>query len=286
MTAPIERTFAVPGLALAAREWGKPGGLPVIALHGWLDNAGTFDLLAPLLEKAHIVALDSAGHGLSGHRSADATYNIWQDVPEVFAVADQLGWQRFALLGHSRGAAIACLAAGTFPERVSALALLDGGVPIPAEPAEVPTRFAESITARERQRLIHGRIFANRNDAIAERSRGFTKTTMGAAEILAQRSLHPVEGGFSWFVDQRLKTESELRLSHEQISAFMTTISAPTLAILATDSPLSRRDWFQSLLRQIRQLEVIEVTGGHHCHLEGREQGIAAHVTPFLIANA
>ena len=85
----------MPGLTLAAREWGEPGGLPVIALHGWLDNAGTFDLLAPRLEGTHLIALDCAGHGLSGHRSPDATYNVWQDVPEVFAVADLMGWERF-----------------------------------------------------------------------------------------------------------------------------------------------------------------------------------------------
>ncbi|MGD8323921.1 MAG: alpha/beta fold hydrolase, partial [Gammaproteobacteria bacterium] len=107
MNEPVERTFDVPGLSLAAREWGTAGELPVIALHGWLDNAGSFDLLAPQLSGVHLIALDCAGHGLSGHRSPDATYNVWQDVPDVFAVASRLGWDRFTLLGHSRGAAIA-----------------------------------------------------------------------------------------------------------------------------------------------------------------------------------
>ena len=278
----IERTFDLPGLTLAAREWGAAGNPPVVALHGWLDNAGSFDLLAPLLDRLHIVALDSAGHGHSGHRSADAGYNIWQDVPDVFAVADRLGWQRFALLGHSRGAAIACLAAATFPQRVSALALLDGGVPLPGEPEEAPARLAESLLHRAREPAVHGRVFASREEAIRERSRGFTETTLAAADVLARRSLRAVEGGYSWFVDQRLKSESELRLSHEQIAAFMRRIDSPALSILARQSPLTHREWFQTLLREIPGLRILEIDGGHHFHLEGAEAEIAAHVAGIL----
>ncbi|MGK2915619.1 MAG: alpha/beta fold hydrolase, partial [Porticoccaceae bacterium] len=109
MSRPLEHRFVRQGLTLAAREWGDPEGLPVLALHGWLDNCGSFAVLAPLLIGVRLVALDLAGHGLSSHRSADATYNIWQDVGDVHAVAEQLGWENFALLGHSRGAMIATL---------------------------------------------------------------------------------------------------------------------------------------------------------------------------------
>ena len=34
-----------------AKVWGPPDGKPVIACHGWLDNAGAFDNLIPLLPK-------------------------------------------------------------------------------------------------------------------------------------------------------------------------------------------------------------------------------------------
>ena len=101
---PRERRFALPGLTLAAEIWGSPGERPIIASHGWLDNAGSFSLLAPLLPGYEIVALDLAGHGLSGSRSPDSAYNLWQDVGDLLDVADAMGWQRFTLLGHSRGA--------------------------------------------------------------------------------------------------------------------------------------------------------------------------------------
>ena len=69
---PRERRFALPGLTLASEIWGAEGGRPVLASHGWLDNAGTFASLAPLLPDCEIVALDLAGHGLSDARSADS----------------------------------------------------------------------------------------------------------------------------------------------------------------------------------------------------------------------
>ena len=77
---------------LAGLEFGTPGGRPVLALHGWLDNAASFATVAPLLAKnLHIVALDLPGHGHSGHRSADASYPFTEWVPEVFRAADALG---------------------------------------------------------------------------------------------------------------------------------------------------------------------------------------------------
>jgi pimeloyl-ACP methyl ester carboxylesterase len=51
-TAPTERRIALPHLALSAQVWGDDAAPPLLALHGWLDNAGSFALLAPLLAHA------------------------------------------------------------------------------------------------------------------------------------------------------------------------------------------------------------------------------------------
>ena len=81
-----ERTFNVNGLNFAAKEWGTPGATPVIALHGWLDNAASFDVMLPHMDNFHVIAIDCAGHGNSSFRSADSSYNIWQDIPEVMGI--------------------------------------------------------------------------------------------------------------------------------------------------------------------------------------------------------
>ena len=140
-----ERTFELNGLTLTAKEWGRSGSIPVIALHGWLDNAASFDRILPFMENLHVIALDLAGHGRSSHRSADSSYDTWIDIGEVMSVADQMGWDRFALLGHSRGAIISGLIAGTFPERITHAVLIDGYVPMPQSPDNAAKQVMKAI---------------------------------------------------------------------------------------------------------------------------------------------
>ena len=73
------RAFSVTadGLTYAGLEWGDPDGYPILALHGWLDNALSFSVIAPFLSEYRLIALDVSGQGLSYHRSPDATYHIW-----------------------------------------------------------------------------------------------------------------------------------------------------------------------------------------------------------------
>ena len=71
-----EKTISIPGFTIAAREWGAADGIPVLAVHGWLDNASSFQFLAPLLPQAHIVAVDLPGCGLSSHRAPGALLSL------------------------------------------------------------------------------------------------------------------------------------------------------------------------------------------------------------------
>jgi pimeloyl-ACP methyl ester carboxylesterase len=258
--------------------------VPVLALHGWLDNASTFDLLAPLLPDCEIVALDLAGHGRSGFRSPDAAYNIWEDVGDLLEVAEQLGWQRFNLLGHSRGAAIAMLFAAAFPELTDRLVLVEGGVPLVGPAAEAPETLARSFRERRELRAKSGRVFSDRATAIAERARGFTKLSPEAAEILARRALLEVAGGFQWHADQRLKGAPEVRLTREQVRAFVERVEAPVLMVLAEESPFGGTDLYQEMIGAFEEIETVVLPGAHHLHLEGAQGEIAALVRRFLAA--
>ncbi|MBN1237814.1 MAG: alpha/beta hydrolase [Gammaproteobacteria bacterium] len=279
---PAERRFDVTGLTIAAREWGRRGDLPVLAMHGWLDNAGSFDLLAPLLEGCNTVALDAAGHGFSGFRSADSGYNLWQDVGDMIDVADLLGFDRFRLIGHSRGAAIATLLAGTCPERVEQLVLIEGGLPLIGRPEDAPGTLAQALRRKRELAGRSGRVFADRDAAIAERVAGFTPVTREAAEILARRSLREVAGGHTWHCDQRLKAPSELRLTAEHVRAFVRRVEAPVLMLMAEQSAF--RDWreYADIVPLFRRLDSATLPGRHHLHLEGTEAEIAARIRRFF----
>ena len=141
MSTPVEEVrLSLPHIELAAHLFGPEDGLPVIALHGWLDNANSFARLAPKLQGLRIIALDMAGHGHSAHRPTGAGYALWDYVFDVLQVAEQLGWKRFALLGHSLGAIVSLVLAGALPERVTHLGLIDGAIP--------PTGTADNAAER------------------------------------------------------------------------------------------------------------------------------------------
>jgi alpha-beta hydrolase superfamily lysophospholipase len=99
------------GLRLAARRWegaaprGDAAGRRVLAVHGWLDNASSFDLLVPaLLAQPHapptvVVAIDLPGHGRSDTRPGPLSF--LDPVEAVLEALEALQWPSCHLLGHS-----------------------------------------------------------------------------------------------------------------------------------------------------------------------------------------
>ena len=67
--------------------WGSKTKQPVLALHGWQDNAGTWDKLSPyLLPEISILAIDLPGHGLSSHYPPGQMYYLFWDGVYVVSV--------------------------------------------------------------------------------------------------------------------------------------------------------------------------------------------------------
>lgn len=236
-----------------------------MAVHGWLDNAASFDVLAPQLRDVHLVAIDCAGHGLSDHRF---TYNIWEDVGEIFAIADQLGWKEFALLGHSRGAIISTLAAGTFPERISHLAMIDGMLPATTPPSEAAQQLARSIVEVRRHRQRGFSVYPDIDTAIMVRQRAEIAISEEAARLLLRRGLKEVEGGYTWTSDPQLKAASAFRFSDEQVDSFVQRITAPMLLVLAHDGIPRLTGRHEEIARRYPKIRVEWLEGGHHLHME------------------
>ena len=123
---PEELEIQTSTMRLSAKCWGEPEGMPVLAFHGWLDNAATFDHLAPLLKDFRLVSIDLPGHGLSEHKPSSSSYHFSDIIVEMLEVLNVLGWQSFSLLGHSMGAGVASYLAGTIPEKIKSVILIEG----------------------------------------------------------------------------------------------------------------------------------------------------------------
>jgi pimeloyl-ACP methyl ester carboxylesterase len=258
-----EIRLTLPHIELAAHLYGPADGLPVIALHGWLDNANSFARLAPKLEGLRIVALDMAGHGFSDHRPAGAGYALWDYAYDVLQVAEQLGWQRFSLLGHSLGGIIATLLAGALPQRIARLALIDGVVPLLGDAEESAQRLGEALQAQLALAGKRKSVYPSMDRAVEARMRGHVAVSREAAEWLALRGLAPVPGGYSWRSDSRLTLPSPTRLVEAQAMAYVRAVNCPNLLVVAAEGMLARN---QALLSQL-PLQQEQLPGGHHLHL-------------------
>ena len=258
-----EMRLSLPHIELAAHVFGPADGVPVIALHGWLDNANSFARLAPRLHGLRILAIDMAGHGHSAHRPLGAGYALWDYVYDVLQVAEQLGWQRFGLLGHSLGAIVSVVLAGAMPHRVSHLALIDGVLPPTANDEDPAERLGMALQAQLDHENKRKSVHKTLERAIEARMKGVVAVSREAAELLAQRGLMPVPGGYTWRSDSRLTLHSPLRLSEAQALAFVRRVACPTRLVVAQEGMLARH----TALLEGLPFAVEYLPGGHHLHL-------------------
>ena len=279
---PEELEIQTSSIHLVAKCWGNPDGLPVLAFHGWLDNAATFDNLAPLLPELRILSLDLPGHGHSDHRPSGSAYYFIDMVMDVIEVADVLGWERFSLLGHSMGAGVATYLAGTLQEKIDYVILIEGIGSIVQKPEKMPEDFRESAIQWMRRSKKQLPIYPDIESAVKVRHQvgGILKSSV---RPLVERGLKPVNGGYTWRSDPILKSKSRHYFTEEQAQAFIKEITAPVLLI---EGENTEKDYWYELLQKrmpyVKNLQHQIVPGGHHLHLDNPEP-VAMAIREFLI---
>lgn len=267
-------------LHIALKVLGQPNPPPIIAIHGWLDNANSFDLLAPLIPNQHIIAIDLPGHGLSDYRPPGAIYHFWDWIADLHEIVTELGLTTFSLLGHSMGAAIATLYAGIYSEHIAKLILIDGIGPVTSPVNAYPDLLKKMIAQRTRNIAAQG-VYPSMAAAIDVRAK-VGKFAKQYAQILATRGVDQVASGYSWRYDPRLKLTSPARLTEPQVGAFITRIKCPTLIIKASHGLLTEHnEIFSQRVALLNQFYLEEIDGGHHVHMENAE-AVAAVVNKFL----
>jgi pimeloyl-ACP methyl ester carboxylesterase len=113
------------GRRLCFRQFGDPGGQPLLYCHGFPSCRLEAGLMADAASAAgaRLIAADRPGMGGSSPQSGRRIGDWPQDLA---ALADHLGLARFHLLGVSGGAPFAMACATAFPERILGLGLVCG----------------------------------------------------------------------------------------------------------------------------------------------------------------
>lgn len=263
------------GVTLCGRR--RPGvGMPTLCLHGWLDNCASFDPLLERLPDLDVLAVDLPGHGLSDPLPSVICHYL-DYAACVLELAHAQGWDRFQLIGHSLGGAVSTLVAGLHPEKVERLVLIDAIGPLSSTPDEARVSTARYMSAYLGD--VGQPVYRTRQQAVKARVQ-LADILTDTAEQLVERDLHETPGGFTWRTDVRLKYPPARPFGEEQVLAFIRSITAPTLLVLAERTALVER-FYGRRIENVPDLRRVTLAGGHHLHMENPD-AVAATIGSFL----
>src|SRR5258708_4597339 len=125
------RSFDTPALSIACELSGPADGRPVVLVHGWSDDARTWDRVLPSLHEAGfrtiVPYLRGCGPTRFHSRETARSGQLAALGQDVIDLADAIGLGNFALVGHDWGARAAYIASVLRPERVTHCVALSVG---------------------------------------------------------------------------------------------------------------------------------------------------------------
>jgi pimeloyl-ACP methyl ester carboxylesterase len=272
--------FPLANITLRGIGYGDPTNPMILALHGWLDNAISFQPIAEYLSDYYILALDITGHGLSSHRSNGAHYHLIDFAYDLHELVESQGWQSFILMGHSMGGIISTIYASCFPEHVSKLISIESFGPMTKDAQSSPTQLRDSILSRLKAQQNEAKHPSSIERTVEARAKvGDIK--LESARLLITRNIREENEQLFFTTDRRLRTFSSLRMTESQAEAFVRNIQCPTLVITGTQGYESMRTVLHKRLNWVEDLTLAECEGYHHLHMDN-PQPVAEKIVEFL----
>jgi pimeloyl-ACP methyl ester carboxylesterase len=281
--APQSRYFQSQGLKLHFNDWGNASAPPLLLIHGGADHSRSWDYLAQALAADfHAIAPDLRGHGDSGW-AIGSSYNLVDHVYDLTGLIKSIGADRIAIVGHSMGGMVSLSYAGTFPDRVSRLVVLDGVTAFPArrsKPADI--RISEWVGDLDKfaQRKIH-RYKSAVDGAERMRGRNPRLTEAQALHLATHGMKRNDDGSYSWKFDPYLRARAPYRLSLEDNIALWSRIACPTLLVAADESFLPDPGK-AGVLSHFKHAELATIAGAGHWLQHDRPDEVLGLIQKFL----
>ncbi|CAD0196755.1 unnamed protein product [Chrysodeixis includens] len=267
---------------IAGKLWGSGDKQPILALHGWQDNAGTWDPLIPMIIKDRpILALDFPGHGLSSNIPAGAQYFQWELPRVIKFVQNYFQWKQVSLISHSMGSIASMRFACVFPDDVDFFVAFDSLIYDDYDLNLVLNKFAINISKglTAVQRLDKEPPTYTLEEIAKKWHYGTRKSVdLESVKYLMTRGVKPSKADptkYYYSRDSRLKYILFTPEDRKFVEALVRRLKAPTLYVKAINSPYSADPFSVEMRELIEQLndkyEFHFVPGTHHVHLNNPE---------------
>lgn len=292
-----ELQIPIPYGHLAAKQWlptsAEDPRRRVLLLHGFQDNAGSFDHLVPRLDpRWHAVALDFTGHGLSSHLPKGAPYVSTQFLLDISRAANHLGWSQFSVIGHSMGGHAAMNYACILPERVENLVLIDVLAPWYEQPSKVSRTFRgvlEGNMQLEQKDLSRPPVYTEEEVIKLYRHSLVPGYLPDNIRILMKRGCKPVGNGRYIFTkDVRLRYTQWIRSDSAALKEYYSGYTNNLLVVMAVPGlgglSVNHKIVSDACAQSCCSFQIVEVEGNHHVHMT-RPDAVASHIRPFLDPN-
>ncbi len=135
---------------------GGEGSVPVVFIHSLAGNTQQWSAqLSHVRTTRRAVALNLRGHGQSSSPEY-GDYAIESMAQDVQTVVDQLGIEKFVLVGHSMGGSVAGAYAGAYPHRVAGLFLVDPSGDSTQMPIEEVQQYLGALQSEAYSNVVEG----------------------------------------------------------------------------------------------------------------------------------
>ncbi len=256
---------------LNLRYWiyGDEANPPLILIHGTRDHARSWDAVAPVLaEHFCVYAPDLRGHGDS-EWARGGNYSIIDYTLDIHALAEHLGREPFALVGHSLGGGIALQFAGTFPDKVSKLISIEGMAGlgwITRRPRPAHIRMREWISQMRQLEEREPRTYPDVETATRRMLEANSHLTPELARHLTEHGVRHENSGVAWKFDNFTRAGSPYEFNTGDARDLWNQIRCPIL-ILYGDEGWGKRENFRLDLSPFHDVRAEEVAGaGHWVH--------------------
>jgi pimeloyl-ACP methyl ester carboxylesterase len=281
---PRQHYFNHDGLKLHYWEWGDSSEDTFVFIHGIRDQGRSWEpFLASMIALGcpikHALALDLRGHGESEWPSTSRGYQHEDFLSDLAGLLEHFDRDSFTLIGHSLGGSMALLYAGTFPQKVKRLVLLESLGPFARSDDQVPEIMAERLNGRNYVEIPFP--YASLEDAAKALQKRFPLISDPAAAHMALYGTRHAGQTYRWKHDPVLRYRTTTMLSEGQIEAFIRRITCPILFVYGTES-----DFIQSVrgprAKLFNNAQIVPIEGaGHHIPHEKPDE-LAKVVAPFL----